>query len=95
MWTSIVQTKIHHFISNWQINNENTNSILCGGYKMNFKDFIEMYDNWNGVTRVNDNDLDMIVEDRTNIIMDNRKDLYDKEVVAFGFYDGLMTVRVK
>lgn len=62
---------------------------------MNFKDFMEMYDNWNGVTRVNDNDLNMIVEDRTNIIMDNRTDLYDKEVVAFGFYDGLMTVRVK
>lgn len=62
---------------------------------MNFKDFMEMYDNWNGVTRVNDNDLNMIVEDRTNIIMDNRKDIYDKEVVAFGFYDGLMIVRVK
>lgn len=62
---------------------------------MNFKDFMEMYDNWNGVTRVNDNDLNMIVEDRTNIIMDNRTDLYDKEVVAFGLYDGLMTVRVK
>ena len=62
---------------------------------MNFKDFMEMYDNWNGVTRVNDNDLNMIVEDRTNIIMDNRTDLYDIEVVAFGFYDGLMTVRVK
>lgn len=62
---------------------------------MNFKDFMEMYDNWNGVTRVNDNDLNMIIEDRTNIIMDNRKDLYDKKVVAFGFYDGLMTVRVK
>lgn len=62
---------------------------------MNFKNFMEMYDNWNGVTRVNDNDLNMIVEDRTNIIMDNRKNLYNKEVVAFGFYDGLMTVRVK
>ena len=70
-------------------------SRLYGGYRMNFKDFMEMYDNWNGVTRVNDNDLNMIVEDRTNIIMDNRTDLYDKEVVAFGFYDGLMTVRVK
>lgn len=62
---------------------------------MNFKDFMEMYDNWNNVTRVNDNDLNMIVEDRTDIIMDNRKDLYDKEVVAFGFYNGLITVRVK
>lgn len=62
---------------------------------MNFKDFMEMYDNWNGITRVNDNDLNMIIEDRTNIIMDNRRYLYDKKVVAFGFYDGLMTVRVK
>lgn len=42
---------------------------------MNFKDFMEMYDNWNGVTRVNDNDLNMIVEDRTNIIMDNKGSL--------------------
>lgn len=26
MWALIVQMKIHHFISNWQISNENTNS---------------------------------------------------------------------
>ena len=62
---------------------------------MSFKNFMDMYDNWNGVTRVNDNSLNMIIEERTNILMDTRKDLYDKEVVAFGFYDGLMTVRVK
>jgi len=66
-----------------------------GGYKMNFKDFMEMYDNWNGITRVNDNNLDMIVENQTGIIMDNRKDLYDKEVVSFGFYDNVLTVRIK
>lgn len=62
---------------------------------MNFKDFMEMYDNWNGVTRVNDNNLDMIVENQTGIIMDNRKELYDKEVVSFGFYDNVLTVRIK
>ena len=62
---------------------------------MSFKNFMDMYDNWNGVARVNDNKLNMIIEERTNILMDTRKDLYDKEVVAFGFYDGLMTVRVK
>lgn len=62
---------------------------------MNFKDFMEMYDNWNGITRVNDNNLDMIVENQTGIIMDNRKDLYDKEVVSFGFYDNVLTVRIK
>lgn len=60
-----------------------------------FKEFMDMYDNWNGITRVNDNELNMIIEERTNILMDTRKDLYKKEVVAFGFYDGIMTVRVK
>lgn len=62
---------------------------------MRFKEFMDMYDNWNGTTRVNDNELNMIVEERTNILMDSREDLYNKEVVAFGFYDNLLTVRVK
>lgn len=62
---------------------------------MNFKNFMEKYDNWNGITRINDDDLNMIVEDRTISIMDDRKDIYNKEVVAFGFYDGVMTVRIK
>ena len=62
---------------------------------MNFKRFMDMYDNWNGTTRVNDNKLNMIVEDKTLTIMENRKDLYNKEVVAFGFYDNSIVVRVK
>lgn len=62
---------------------------------MKFKKFMDMYDNWNGITRVNDDDLRTIVENRTNIIMDTRKDLYNKEVVAFGFYDNIFTIRIK
>ena len=62
---------------------------------MNFKTFMDRYDNWNGITRVNDNELNTIVEGKTNIIMDTRTDLFDKEVVAFGFYEDVLTVRVK
>ena len=63
--------------------------------KVSLKQFLELYDNWDGVTRVNDNELNPIVEDRTVNIYDNRKDLLNMKVVAFGFYDGIMTVRIK
>lgn len=62
---------------------------------MSFKEFMNMYDNWNGVTKVNDNVLNTIVEGNTYDILCHRSDLYNKEVVAFGFYDGELTVRVK
>lgn len=62
---------------------------------MNFKKFMDMYDNWNGFTRVNDNKLKVIIEEKTHVIMDTREDLFNKKVIAFGFYDGVMTVRVK
>ena len=29
---------------------------------MKFKKFMEMYDNWNGITRVNDNKFKTIIE---------------------------------
>ena len=65
-------------------------------YKMlTLKSFLEKYDNWNGKTRINDDNLDTIVEDETVNIYDNRKDLLEMQVVSFGFYDGVMTVRVK
>lgn len=59
-----------------------------------FKQFIELYDNWNGRTRVNDDNLETIVEDFTVSIAD-RTDLFDKEVVAFGFYDSVLTIRIR
>lgn len=62
---------------------------------MNFKTFMDKYDNWNGITRVNDDELNTIVEDTTYVIMDTRTDLFDKEVVAFGFYEEILAVRVK
>lgn len=64
-------------------------------YGVSLKRLLEMYDNWNGMTRVNDNKLNIIVEDRTVNIYDKRNDLLHKEVVAFGFYDGVFTVRIK
>lgn len=64
-------------------------------HAISLKRLLEMYDDWNGRTRVNDNELNVIVEDRTVNIYDNRKELLQKEVVAFGFYDGELTVRIK
>ena len=63
---------------------------------MNFKDFMELYDNWNGTDIiVNDNNLDVIVSGDTSTIMETRTDLFDKEVVAFGFFYEELVVRVK
>ena len=62
---------------------------------MKFKEFMDKYTDWNGTTRVNDDNLNIIIEDKTRVIMDTRDDLFEKEVVAFGFYDSVMAVRVK
>lgn len=62
---------------------------------MRFKKFMEMYDNWNAVVRVNNHKLKTIIEEKAFVIMDTRPDLFQKQVVAFGFYDGVMTIRIK
>ena len=71
---------------------------------MNFREFMNMYDNWNGVTRINDNNLHTVVVARTLDIMEcmpvlsgveNYKELFEKEVVSFGFYDEELCVRVR
>ena len=41
------------------------------------------------------NELTVLNEEKTHVVMDTRADLFDKKVVAFGFYNGVMTVRVK
>ena len=61
---------------------------------MKFCVLLELYDNWNGVTRVNDDELETITEDRTLDIYEKRKDLLDRTVVSFGFYDDIFTVRL-
>lgn len=71
---------------------------------MNFKKFMETYDNWNGITKVNNDNLDTIVIGCTVDIMDciltlngveNYNSLFEMEIVSFGFYDNELCVRVK
>ena len=74
---------------------------------MNFKQFMNMYDNWNGLTRVNDASFETVVRGSTVDIMDciepirsksdveSYGELFEMEVVAFGFYDNELCVRVK
>lgn len=59
---------------------------------MKFKEFMDLFDNWNGITKVNDIDLKMIIRHKTVYITENCKDLFDLTVVSFGFYDGELTV---
>lgn len=71
---------------------------------MKFKQFMEMYDNWNGITKVGDENLNIIVEDRTLDIMEcipmlngveNYGKLFETEVVSFDFYNEELCVRVR
>ena len=62
---------------------------------MNFYEFMNMYDNWNGNVVINDDELNPLVEGNIYDIMVKRRDLHNREVIAFGFYDGVMTVRIK
>ena len=61
---------------------------------MKFKDFMDYYDNWNGITKVNDDNLDMIIRHKTSHIMETCTDLFNMEVKSFGFYDGEFVVRL-
>ena len=61
---------------------------------MKFKEFIDMYDNWNGITVVNDNDLNLIAKCKTSFIVENVY-IQDMDVVSFGFHDDELCVRVK
>lgn len=69
---------------------------------MRFQDFMDLYDNWNGITVVNDNNLNRIIRCQTSKLMFQKPDgqyyfssLNDAEVVAFGFYDNELCVRIK
>ena len=74
---------------------------------MTFKQFMEMYDNCNGTTKVNDDSLDTIVYGKTIDIMECVEPIHElsevkeydvlfaMKVVAFGFYDDELCVRVK
>lgn len=62
---------------------------------MKFKEFMDLYDNWNGITVVNDDDLNLIIKSKTSTLMMTCHDLFNMEVVAFGFYDNELCVSVK
>lgn len=62
---------------------------------MSLNKLLDMYDNWNGITKVNDTNLNTIVKTKTWQLYENYKDLCAKQVVSFGFYDGEFCVRVK
>ena len=60
---------------------------------MKFKDLIWKFDDWNGHTRINDNNLKMICEGSTSDVA-LRKKLRELEVRSFGFYNGVFCVRL-
>ena len=74
---------------------------------MKFKQFMDMYEDWCGVTRVIDETLEVIVRGKTVDIMESAvelgartkvksyAELFDMEVVSFGFYGDMLCVRVK
>ena len=71
---------------------------------MVLKEFVEMFDNWNGIMVVNDTNLNVIVRDFVTNIMDNEnikihhsighEQLLNSEVESFGFYDNELCVRI-
>jgi len=66
---------------------------------MTLKAFLDLYDNWNGITIINDNNLAPLIKGTTSAIAFEDGSLYDEdimasEVIAFGFYDNELTIRV-
>lgn len=62
---------------------------------MKLKAFMEMYCDWNRTVVINDDDLEQIAKGIAVNVMDERKDLWNMEVVCFGFYDNELCVRVR
>ena len=68
---------------------------------MKVREFLDLYDNWNGTTKINDDNLKCIWIGKTSTIgFNDKKDkrlsnIKNLEVVSFGFYSGLLTIRVK
>ena len=56
--------------------------------------FLEMYGNWTGKALINDNSMNKIVQDRTINIYEQRKDLLERTVLTFNFYNGIIIIRI-
>lgn len=69
-------------------------TIIKGGSEMKLRDFVNLYDNWNGILVVNDDNLKPIVRDKVEVAL-SHGNVHEKKVVAFGFYDNELCVRVR
>lgn len=59
------------------------------------KEFLELYDNWNGITHINDNtDETVRLENGQTYWIAENSEYLDKKVIAFGLYDNEMFIRV-
>lgn len=73
----------------------NTNFyIRKAGDIMTLRELLEPNDDWNKQLIINDDDLNCITKDVTWKLVENRKDLMQKKVRAYGFYDNEMYVRI-
>lgn len=65
---------------------------------MILKEFLDLYDNWNGYAVINDNNLKLYARCKTAALAENKDNNYttplNSEVVSFGFYDNELTIRV-
>ena len=61
---------------------------------MKLRDFVNLYDNWKGILVVNEDNLNPIVKGTVEVAL-SCGNVCEKEVVAFGFYDNELCVRVR
>jgi hypothetical protein len=61
---------------------------------MKLREFLNLYDNWNGTVVINDDNLNPVVKGDPYVVL-LCGNLYEKEVAAFGFYDNELCVRVR
>lgn len=61
---------------------------------MKLREFLNMYDNWDIMVCIHNENLDLIIHGTPAIVL-SYKDTYQKEVVSFGFYDNELCVKVK
>lgn len=61
---------------------------------MLFKDLMNRFDNWNVIVCINNKSCLPVLKMTAWQLMELRKDLYEAEVIAFGFYEGELCVRL-
>ena len=62
---------------------------------MKFREFIKMYNNADQIVIVSDEEYSELAYDTIYMILGTRADLFEKEVVSFGFYRNMLAVTVK